>query len=88
MRTSVPSSMKTAWPRVSNTTFQDTVKWFTPWIAIALLLAWCTVQFFTYDLLTLPTMWKWIGYLPNFKPWPTFRVSMFDNLPIIESSYN
>ena len=33
-------------------------------------------------------MWKWIGYLPNFKPWPTFRVSMFDNLPMIESSYN
>ena len=30
LRTSVPSSMKTAWPRVSNTTFHDTVKWFTP----------------------------------------------------------
>ena len=47
LRISVPSSMKMAWPRVLNTTFHVTLSWFTPWMAMARLLAEWTVQFMT-----------------------------------------
>ena len=55
-RTSSPSAPSGGGDgRRARTTFQVTRSWFTPWMAIARLLAEWTVQFMTYDLSTMPT---------------------------------